>query len=73
MFDAGTTQINCQSNRQNKIKKPAIATISNQGISFPRELGNNQIEELPPGVFNHNTELIKLYVIDFLGSCNDSL
>ena len=42
-------------------------------MSFPRELGNNQIEELPHGVFNNNTELIKLYVVDFLGSCNDSL
>ena len=32
---------------------------------FLRELGNNQIEELPTGVFNNNTELIKLCVIDF--------
>ena len=42
-------------------------------IFIPRELGNNQIRELPPGVFNNNTELIKLYVIDFLGSSYDSL
>ena len=34
----------------------------NQGISFLEELGNNQIKELPPRVFNNNTELIKLYV-----------
>ncbi|XP_066026642.1 relaxin receptor 2-like [Pocillopora verrucosa] len=27
---------------------------------FSRDLGNNQIEELPPGVFNKNTELTKL-------------
>ena len=49
---------------ENRLKKPAIATIFNwnQGISFPRELGNNQIKELPPGVFNNNTELISLYV-----------
>ena len=40
---------------------------------FLRELGNNQIKELPPGVFNNNTELIKLCVIDFPGSCDDSL
>ena len=67
--------------QKNKIKKPAIAKISkknntfnwNQGISSLRELGNNQIKELPPGVFNNNTELIKLCVIDFLGSCHDSL
>ena len=60
---------------ENRLKKPAIATIFNwnQGISFPRELGNNQIKELPPGVFNNNTELTELYVIDFPGSCDDSL
>ena len=44
-----------------------------QGISSLRELGNNQIKELPPGVFNNNTELTKLYVIDFLESSYDSL
>ena len=32
---------------------------------FLRELGNNQIKELPTGVFNNNTELIKLCVIVF--------
>ena len=40
---------------------------------FLRELGNNQIKELPPGVFNNNTELTVLYVIDFSVSCDDSL
>ena len=45
----------------------------NHGISFLiRELGNNQIKELPPGVFNNNTKLTELYVIDFPGSCDDS-
>ncbi|XP_022781486.1 G-protein coupled receptor GRL101-like, partial [Stylophora pistillata] len=29
-------------------------------ISSRRELGNNQIKELPPGVLNNNSELIKL-------------
>ena len=29
-------------------------------ISFLRDLDNNQIKELPPGVFNNNTELISL-------------
>ena len=54
-------------------KKPAIATISKKmtllteirEYFFLRELGNNQIKELPTGVFNNNTELIKLCVIDF--------
>ena len=71
-----------QTNRKNKTKKPdkqqqflKSNTFSwNHGISFLiRELGNNQIKELPPGVFNNNTELTVLYVIDFPGSCDDSL
>ena len=32
----------------------------NHGISFLRDLDNNRINELPPGVFNNNTELIEL-------------
>ena len=40
---------------------------------FLRELGNNQIKELPPGVFNNNTELTELHVIEFPGSCDVSL
>ena len=34
--------------------------IQIQKKSSYRDLGNNQIEELPPGVFNKNTELTKL-------------
>ena len=45
-------------------------------LAFTRKTwnrGNNQIKELPPGVFNNNTELTELYVIEFPGSCDDSL
>ena len=55
-----------------KLRKPEIATISksntfywNRGISFLRELSDNQIKDLPPGVFSNNTELISLYVTCF--------
>ena len=34
--------------------------IQIQRKSSHRDLGNNQIEELPPGVFNKNTELTEL-------------
>ena len=34
--------------------------IQIQKKSSYRDLGNNQIEELPPGVFNKNTELTEL-------------
>ena len=36
----------------------------NHGISFLRDLDNNWINELPPGVFNNNIELIELWVTD---------
>ena len=53
-------------------KKCAIAAThkrwynfnKNHGISFLRELDNNWINELPPGVFNNNIELIELWVTD---------
>ena len=36
----------------------------NHGISFLRDLDNNWINGLPPGVFNNNIELIELWVTD---------
>ena len=50
-----------------------LSTTQTNRKNIIRELGNNQIKELPPGVFNNNTEFTVLYVIDFPGSCDDSL
>ena len=50
-----------------------LSTTQTNRKNIIRELGNNQIKELPPGVFNNNTKLTELYEIDFPGSCDDSL
>ena len=63
MFDPDTAQINCipteKCTQQQQYTRGSI--ILNKIVEYLlRGLGNNQIKELPPGVFNNNNELIKL-------------
>ena len=65
MFYPDITRINFKIDGKKRFATPKstiVPTLLNEinEIFSRRDLGDNQIKELPPGVFNNNSKLIRL-------------